>query len=70
MIYNNKKYDYLKAIETGFNLYGLNGFYMMHEDVCNKEEIPWVEPWVGKLECLNDLNYEEFESLCEDYFNK
>lgn len=66
MINDKKIYNYMKAIKIGFTFLGINGFYQMHKDICDKKEMPWM----GNLECLNDLNYNEFESLCEDYFNK
>jgi hypothetical protein len=65
MINSDKTNDYLKAISVGFDYYGLNGFYEMHKDVCDNPE----NPWAYALEKLNDLNYEEFESLCETYLN-
>jgi hypothetical protein len=63
MINPNKTNEYLTAIGVGFDYYGLNGFYEMHKDVCEKPD----NPWAYALSVLNDLNYEEFESLCTTY---
>jgi hypothetical protein len=58
--------DCLKAIDLGFEYYGLNGFYEMHKGVCDKTE----NKWTNELEVLNELNYEDFESLCTAFLNK
>lgn len=55
--------SYLKAIESGFECYGLNGFYQMHKDMHEREGTPWDY----ELESLNDLDMGEFELLCSVY---
>lgn len=65
MILPNKRTDYLKAIQEGFDYYGLNGFYEMHKDVIENPD----NPWGYVLEPLNDLTYEEFETLCKEFLN-
>ncbi|MGG2091330.1 hypothetical protein AB1283_01010 [Bacillus sp. S13(2024)] len=63
MIILNRITEYLKAIQIGFAYYGLNGFYEMHEDACKNKN----NTWVYALESLNDLDNEEFKSLCDIY---
>ena len=56
---------YYKALEIGFDYYGLNGFFEMHKDVCENPD----NPWGYDLEVLNELNYEEFEIVANEYLN-
>jgi hypothetical protein len=63
MIESEKTKEYLTAIGIGFNYYGLNGFYEMHKDVCENPD----NPWTYGLTILNEVKYEEFESLCALY---
>ena len=66
MLNPSKKEEYLKVIKEGFDCYGLNGFYEMHKDVVENPD----NTWSYALECLNDLNFEEFELLCKTYLNE
>lgn len=66
MIKKDKMDEYLEAIKIGLYYYGLNGFFAMHNDVCNNSD----NPWTYDMESLNDLDIKEFESLCNSYLNK
>jgi hypothetical protein len=60
----NEVGKYLKAVELGFDHYGLKGFYQMHYNFLENKEKNY---WDYELEVLNELNKEEFESLCKVY---
>lgn len=56
----------MKAIKIGFNYYGLDELYKMHEDVCKNKD----NPWGYDLTPLNDLTYAEFEKLYNEFLYK
>jgi hypothetical protein len=58
-----KTKDYFKALEIGFDYYGLNGLFEMHKDVCDNPD----NPWAYGLTVLNDLTYKEFEEIAAVY---
>lgn len=66
MIHLSKKNQYMNAIKVGYNYYGLEEFYNMHEDVCKSKD----NPWGYALTVLNDLTYDEFKGLYEEFLIK
>ena len=59
--------DYMTVIKNGLNIYGLNGFYEMHSDICKGI----TAPWENNFKILNNLSYKEFVRIVEDYiYNK